>query len=71
MENSFYLYIFLFGISLLSTYLLFEGGFILFVKKGLVDNPGPYGHERPPVPLGFGTLLYINFLILSGLSALF
>ncbi len=70
MESVFYFYGLLFVLSLLSTYTLFEGGFFYFAKKGFVDNPGPYGHERAPVPLGFGTLLYINFLILSGLSAL-
>jgi UDP-GlcNAc:undecaprenyl-phosphate/decaprenyl-phosphate GlcNAc-1-phosphate transferase len=37
----------------------------VFRKVGLLDNPGPYWHNRAPVPLGFGILLYGNFLLMS------
>ena len=37
----------------------------LFRHFGLVDNPGPYGHNRAPVPLGIGIVLYLNFASLS------
>lgn len=36
-----------------------------FPKWGLLDNPGPYGHDRKPVPLGVGVVLYLNFLVCS------
>ena len=39
----------------------------LFRHFGLVDNPGPYGHNRAPVPLGIGIVLYLNFASLSAL----
>lgn len=52
-------------LSALSSYCLFLLGTRLFQKWGLLDNPGPYGHDRAPVPFGFGSLLYVNFLLVS------
>ena len=52
-------------VSLASSYVLFRAMFWLFPKYGLLDNPAPYGHKRPPVPLGMGAVFYFNFLILS------
>lgn len=53
------------GIVMLSTivsyYSFFLGG-KWFRKFWLLDNPGPYGHDRDPVPFGFGLLLYLNFV---------
>jgi len=52
-------------LSALSSYAVFLLGTKLFQKWGLLDNPGPYGHDRDPVPFGFGSLLYLNFVLVS------
>lgn len=51
--------------SLVSSFGIFHVGKYLFSHFGLLDNPAPYGHKRKPVPLGIGSILYLNFLFLS------
>ncbi len=52
-------------ISLLTSAGIYTLAIRMFRHYGLVDNPGPYGHDRAPVPLGIGIVLYINFAFLS------
>lgn len=56
--------IFLF-VSLISSFIIFQTGKHLFFRFGLLDNPAPYGHKRKPVPLGIGSIFYLNFFFLS------
>ncbi|MDD2917188.1 MAG: MraY family glycosyltransferase [Candidatus Gracilibacteria bacterium] len=51
--------------SLISSLGIFHIGKYLFERFGLLDNPAPYGHKRKPVPLGIGSIFYVNFLVLS------
>jgi len=53
------------GCSLVSSFTIFHIGKYLFARFGLLDNPAPYGHKRKPVPLGIGSIFYLNFLLLS------
>lgn len=57
-------------ISTIGSYGMFYFGSIIFRKIGLLDNPGPYGHDREPVPFGFGLLLYLNFVGITGILLL-
>lgn len=57
-------------ISTIGSYGMFFLGSMLFRKIGLLDNPGPYGHNREPVPFGFGLLLYLNFVGITGILLL-
>lgn len=54
-----------FGASLVSSFAIFHAGKYLFEYFGLLDNPAPYGHKRRPVPLGIGSIFYLNFFLLS------
>ncbi len=58
-------FFFIFGASTLISCALFWAVLRYFPKLGLLDNPGPYGHDRKPVPFGVGIVLYLNFLICS------
>jgi UDP-N-acetylmuramyl pentapeptide phosphotransferase/UDP-N-acetylglucosamine-1-phosphate transferase len=51
--------------SLLLSFIIFHIGKYLFSHFGLLDNPAPYGHKRKPVPLGVGSIFYLNFFLLS------
>lgn len=54
-----------FIVSLISSFIIFHAGKYLFERFGLLDNPAPYGHKRKPVPLGIGSIFYLNFFLLS------
>lgn len=51
--------------SFISSFTIFHIGKYLFERFGLLDNPAPYGHKRKPVPLGIGSIFYLNFCLLS------
>lgn len=53
----------IFGLSLVSSFIIFALGRYLFEKIGLLDNPAPYGHKRAPVPYGMGSMFYLNFFL--------
>lgn len=58
-------FLLIFAASSVISCLLFWAALRYFPKWGLLDNPGPYGHDRAPVPLGTGIVLYLNFLVCS------